>query len=152
MLDKKEMKLAMLNSETDTTTAREPPFKSICRERRSSPASSASIMPNPNSSSLNSLVKKLEERLNSGKRTDSIDINRVLENAIHWCLVNGFVLVPKDRQLTEKLVVTYLPFTFLPSVIEREHFNQVVNLQPHINQVVYKLANSPDFLENAFEG
>lgn len=146
MLDKKEMKLAMLNSETDTTTAREPPFKTICRERRT-PAST----PNPNLS-LNSLVRKLDERLSSGKRVDLIDINRVLENAIHWCLVNGFVLVPKDRQLSEKLVVTYLPFTFLPSVIEREHFNQVANLQPHINQVVYKLANSPDFLETAFEG
>ena len=63
----------------------------------------------------------------------------------------GFVLVPKDRKLDEKLVVTYLPFTLFPSVLDRAHFKQVFDLQPHINQLIYSLANEPKFLQRAFE-
>lgn len=117
MLDKNEMKLAMLNSsETETSGVREPPFKSIrsnccadtavCRERSrqfmpgptavQASAMVASSSPTPQlshtheaKSSLDWLVRKLDERLSSGKRADLLAINRILENAIHWCLVNG---------------------------------------------------------------
>lgn len=126
MLDKNEMKLAMLNSsETETSGVREPPFKSIrsnccadtavCRERnrqfmsgpttavQASSAVAASSSPtlqlahtddqnhlhHEAKSSLDWLVRKLDERLSSSKPVDLLAINRILENAIHWCLVNG---------------------------------------------------------------
>ena len=63
----------------------------------------------------------------------------------------GFVIVPKERKLNDSLVVTYLPFTLFPTPFKRIYYEQVFNLQPDINQLVYKLANSPLILERAFE-
>jgi hypothetical protein len=49
------------------------------------------------------------------------------------------------------MVCTYLPFTLCPTPIKREYFQQVFDLQPDINQLVYKISNSPSFMESAFE-
>lgn len=113
MLDKNEMKLAMFNSETSSVT-KEPPLKSIrnsspvvcCREQRekinlvdSSRATSEEEngVNKIEEKSLNWLVEIIEKRLNSDKRADLIEVNRILENAIHWCLVNGRVKFNKNR-------------------------------------------------------
>lgn len=40
---------------------------------------------------VNWLVEKLEKRLKSGNKFELGQINRILENAIHWCLVNGII-------------------------------------------------------------
>jgi glutathione synthase len=78
-------------------------------------------------------------------------LNRIVESAIHWALVNGFVVVPKGRAETDLMVATYLPFTLCPTPLKQTYFRQVFDLQPNINQLVYKIANSPDIMERAFE-
>lgn len=39
----------------------------------------------------NNLVNKLEEKLTASK-LEQFKINKIIENAIHWCLVNGRLL------------------------------------------------------------
>lgn len=94
MLEKNEMKLAMLNSAgtnatataASVTGAKDLPLKLI------RPCCRLSNFVDDETSErnrLNCLVEKLEKRLSSDNRSDSVEINRLVENAIHWCLVNG---------------------------------------------------------------
>jgi hypothetical protein len=77
------------------------------------------------------------------------------------CLINikikfrynclGFVLVPKTRLESDLMVVTYMPFTLYPSPFRRVLYEKAYKLQPHINELVHKLATSKETLELAFE-
>jgi hypothetical protein len=62
----------------------------------------------------------------------------------------GFVIIPKDCKETDLIVCTFLPFTLLPTPLKREFYEQLTNLQPKINSLIFKIANSPDVLRNAF--
>lgn len=98
----------------------------------------------------NELVSQLEASL----AKDSLrvnQLNRIVENAIHWSLVNGFVLVPKDRKETDLMVVSYIPFTLFPSPIRRVLYDKVCNLQPKINRLMNKLANSEAIMRRALD-
>jgi hypothetical protein len=64
--------------------------------------------------------------------------------------IKGFVLVPRDRKQTDLMVVTHIPFTLYPSPFKRAHFEKITNLQPNINDLVYKIANNTDFMEDGF--
>lgn len=75
--------------------------------------------------------------------------NNLVERAIHWALTNGFVLVPKGRPATELPVVSFMPFTIVPTPLERRHFDQICSLQPHVNELVRRLATSTDTLREA---
>lgn len=44
----------------------------------------------------------------------------------------------------------HLPFTLFPSPYSSKHFTQVADLQPYINLLVYKIANSHAILEKIF--
>ncbi|RNA00504.1 glutathione synthetase-like isoform X2 [Brachionus plicatilis] len=98
----------------------------------------------------NNLVNRLEEKLTSSK-LEQFKINKIIENAIHWCLVNGFVLVPKSRKQEELMVVTYLPFTLFPTPFNKNHFEQVIDLQPHVNELINKISNNDDFMQKSFK-
>jgi hypothetical protein len=82
---------------------------------------------------------------------NKLKLNKIIESAIHWSLVNGFVIVPKDRDETDLMVCTYLPFTLCPTPIRKRYFDQVMNLQPDINLLVNKIANSPQMVKTALE-
>ena len=97
----------------------------------------------------NELAVQLEKNLSDKKEV--LKINRIIENAIHWALVNGFVFIPKGRLETDLMVVTHMPFTLYPSPFKRAHFENVVKLQPQINELVYRIATTPSTLEKAFE-
>ncbi|CAF0731917.1 unnamed protein product [Brachionus calyciflorus] len=99
---------------------------------------------------INYLVEELDEKIKSSN-LEVFKINKIIENAIHWCLVNGFVLVPKSRKEEDIMVVTYLPFTLFPTPFKRTHFEQVMNLQTQINELVFKISNSDDFMEKSFQ-
>ncbi len=49
------------------------------------------------------------------------------------------------------MVVSYLPFTLFPTPFKRAYYEQVFNLQPDINNLIYKIANSPDVIERNFK-
>lgn len=84
--------------------------------------------------------------------SDAERMRKLVERAIHWCLVNGFVMVPKECARDGRgLVVTYLPFNLFPTGFKRHDFNQVIDIQPRINDLVYKIASSPSRLESALE-
>ena len=84
--------------------------------------------------------------------SDEERMRKLVERAIHWCLVNGFVMVPKECARDGRgLVVTYLPFNLFPTGFKRHDFNQVIDLQSRINDLVYKIASSPSRLESALE-
>jgi hypothetical protein len=61
------------------------------------------------------------------------------------------VSIPKDRKQTDPMYVSYLPFTLFPTPFRRSHFEQVFDLQPHINNLINKLSKSSDILEKNFE-
>jgi hypothetical protein len=82
---------------------------------------------------------------------NKLKMNKIIESAIHWSLVNGFVIVPKDRSETDLMVCTYLPFTLCPTPIRKSYFDQVMSLQPDINLLVNKIANSPELMKTALE-
>lgn len=65
--------------------------------------------------------------------------------------LKGFVLVPKERKINDLMIVSYLPFTLFPTIFKRKHFDKAYHLQPHINELMYKLSKSEDILEKAFE-
>lgn len=63
--------------------------------------------------------------------------------------IKGFVIVPKDFKETDLPVCTFLPFTLTPTPLKREYFQQILDLQPKINQLIYKIASSPFLLQKA---
>ena len=100
---------------------------------------------------LNELVNQLEINVMNENKREILKVNRIVENAIHWALTNGFVLVPRERSETDLMIVTYMPFTLYPSPFKRAHFEKVYKLQPHINELMYKIASSTQILERAFK-
>ena len=102
------------------------------------------------SSHKNDLIEKLDD-FYAQSAFNKLKLNKIVESAIHWSLVNGFVVVPKERTENELMVCTHLPFTLCPTPIRRGYFQQVLALQPDINQLVYKIAKSPEFMKKAFE-
>ena len=77
--------------------------------------------------------------------------NKLVQRAVHWCLVTGFVVVPKQIRNEDALCVTYLPFTLMPTPFKRADFKQVFDLQPHINLLVSQLASSFSVIEKALD-
>ena len=77
--------------------------------------------------------------------------SRLVERAVHWCLVNGFVVVPREHAARAPSVVTYLPFNLFPTPFARDHYRQVCHLQPRLNELVHKLASEPARLEAALD-
>ncbi len=61
------------------------------------------------------------------------------------------MIIPKDFQVTDLPVCTFLPFTLTPTPLKREYFKQILDLQPKINQLIYKIASCPFILKNALE-
>ena len=98
----------------------------------------------------NELAEGLDE-FYSKEPFNKLKLNKIVEAAIHWSLVNGFVIVPKERSETDLMVCTYLPFTLCPTPIKKSYFEQVLHLQPHINSLVYKIANSHQTMKTALE-
>lgn len=98
---------------------------------------------------LNELVDSFE--LSSNNNEDESNIKKLIERAEHWCLVNGFVAIPKDRKLNELMHVSYLPFTLFPSPFSKIHFEQVFKLQPNINNLISNISNSAETLEKNFK-
>ena len=98
----------------------------------------------------NELAEGLDE-FYSKEPFNKLKLNKIVEAAIHWSLVNGFVIVPKERSETDLMVCTYLPFTLCPTPIKKSYFEQVLHLQPHINTLVYKMANSYQTMKTALE-
>ncbi len=126
-----------------------------------------------NNKKKNELIQSLEE-FYSQSQFNKLKLDKIVESAIHWSLVNGiqislkntikpfyvilyhfnqkigFVIVPKDCKETDLMVCTFLPFTLLPTPLKREFYEQLTNLQPKINSLIFKIANSPNVLRNAF--
>ena len=98
----------------------------------------------------NELAENLEEFYLKAPY-NKLKLNKIVESAIHWSLVNGFVIVPKERSETDLMVCTYLPFTLCPTPIKKSYFEQVLHLQPHINSLVYRIANSHQTMKTALE-
>lgn len=49
------------------------------------------------------------------------------------------------------MVVTYLPFTLFPTPFKKAHFQQVIDLQPHVNELFNKISTNVDFMQKSFE-
>ena len=49
------------------------------------------------------------------------------------------------------MVVTYLPFTLFPTPFKRADFEQVTELQPHVNELMHKISNLEDFMDKSFK-
>ena len=82
---------------------------------------------------------------------NKIKHEKIIQNAVHWSLVNGFVIVPTYLNSMDMISVTHLPFTLFPTPFKREHFNKVWNLQPTLSEIVYKLAKSQFYLDLIFK-
>jgi len=78
-------------------------------------------------------------------------LNKIVQNAIHWCLVSGFIVVPKGLTSSDLMTVTHLPFTLYPTPFKRKTYQKVVDLQPEINELMYKIANSKMYMEKNFK-
>lgn len=77
--------------------------------------------------------------------------NKIVQNAIHWALVNGFIVVPRGLNDQDLMAVTYLPFTLYPTTFRRKAYQKIDKLQPEINTLMYKIANSHKYMENNFK-
>ena len=93
----------------------------------------------------NDLINQFETNTNINYK------NKLIERAIHWCLVNGFVVVPKYIHSNDLMCVTYLPFTLFPTPFKRTDVNQVMNLQPDINLLVSRIASSTQIIEKSLD-
>lgn len=49
------------------------------------------------------------------------------------------------------MVVTYLPFTLFPTPFKKSHFQQVIDLQPQINEIFNKISTNYEFMQKSFE-
>lgn len=82
---------------------------------------------------------------------EKVRYKKVIQNAIHWCLVNGFLVVPRELKPTDPLSITYFPFTLYPSPLLSKHYDLVMNLQPTINDITYKIGSSINLMEKNFK-
>ena len=104
-----------------------------------------------------SVVKLKKEMVNHTKTTDRAyqmkqnKNNQLIQDAIHWALVNGFVVVPKSLTASDEMCITYMPFTLYPTPYCRKHFETVTTLQPTVNEITYKIAKSESFMKNIFQ-
>jgi hypothetical protein len=94
----------------------------------------------------NTIVSRFEQDTANDSHSQR---NKLVERAVHWCLVNGFVMVPKHIKSNDLMCVTYLPFTLFPTPFRRADLKQVFDLQPQINMLVSKIASSSRLIENA---
>lgn len=97
------------------------------------------------------ILNKLVDEFESNTSLDPQTRNRLVERAIHWCLVNGFVVVPKHVHSSDLMCVTYLPFTLFPTPFRRGDFEQVIRLQPEINLLVSSIASSAQLIEKSLD-
>ena len=97
------------------------------------------------------LINDLITKFDSDKSRDSNEKNKLVEKAIQWCLVNGFVVVPKYLKPTDLMCVTYLPFTLFPTPFKKNDFDKVIKLQPDINLLVSKIASSHQLIEKSLD-
>jgi hypothetical protein len=91
----------------------------------------------------------LEEYFNKIKSGELPSTNNLIQRAIHWCMMSGFNAIPRTWTENDPIIVSFMPFTLFPSPLSRKHFDQIMNVQPHINKMVFKLARRPDLLEKA---
>lgn len=82
---------------------------------------------------------------------NKIRIEKVVQNAVHWSLVNGFVLVPSYLNSLDMMSVTHLPFTLFPTPFKREPYNKIWDIQPTVSDVVFKVAKSQFYLDLMFK-
>lgn len=97
------------------------------------------------------VINDLITKFDSDKSRDSNEKNKLVEKAIQWCLVNGFVVVPKYLKPTDLMCVTYLPFTLFPTPFKKNDFDKVIKLQPDINLLVSKIASSHQLIEKSLD-
>lgn len=78
-------------------------------------------------------------------------IEKIVQNAVHWSLVNGFVVVPNYLNSLDMMSVTHLPFTLFPTPFEREPYNKIWDIQPIVSDVVFNIAKSEFYMNQIFK-
>lgn len=78
-------------------------------------------------------------------------IEKIVQNAVHWSLVNGFVVVPNYLNSLDMMSVTHLPFTLFPTPFKREPYNKIWDIQPTVSDVVFNIAKSEFYMNHIFK-
>jgi len=103
---------------------------------------------------MNELATQIIYDLLNTNETDTfkqIRLNKIVQSAVDWCLVNGLIVIPRGLTSSDLMTVTHLPFTLYPTPFKQHTYEKIANLQPEINQLMYKMANNHKYLEINFK-